>query len=97
MMANHHDVDGTFADTSTANFPANHVRDPMHSSRNKNLGVTLVSRLLEGSENYITWKKSMLRALGFKMKVGFLYGRFEKPQDPYDLARWEMCNNAVLS
>lgn len=39
----------------------------------------------------------MVRALGFKMKVCFIYGRFEKPKGPYELAKLEMCNSAVVS
>lgn len=70
------------------------ARDPMHISPNENIGVSLVSQLFEGSENYITWRKAMARVPGFKMKVGLIYGRFKKAEDPYGLESCEMCSIA---
>ncbi|CAM8967436.1 unnamed protein product [Rhodiola kirilowii] len=39
----------------------------------------------------------MEMALGIKMKLGFVRGQFQKPTDPYQGARWDTCNNVVLS
>ncbi|CAM8883292.1 unnamed protein product [Rhodiola kirilowii] len=36
-------------------------------------------------------------ALGIKMKLGFVRGAFPRPEDPYQDARWDKCNNVVLS
>ncbi|CAM8879434.1 unnamed protein product [Rhodiola kirilowii] len=36
-------------------------------------------------------------ALGIKMKLGFVRGAFPRPEDPYQAARWDKCNNVVLS
>ncbi|CAM8941688.1 unnamed protein product [Rhodiola kirilowii] len=36
-------------------------------------------------------------ALGIKMKLGFVHGAFPRPTDPYQGARWDKCNNVVLS
>ncbi|CAM8948593.1 unnamed protein product [Rhodiola kirilowii] len=40
----------------------------------------------------------MARALGIKAKFGFVQGMFPRPtDDPIALARWERCNNVILS
>lgn len=52
---------------------------PWFESSNENIGIPLVIQVLEGDENYITWKKSVVRSLGIKIKLGFIYGRFPKP------------------
>ncbi|CAM8944625.1 unnamed protein product [Rhodiola kirilowii] len=40
----------------------------------------------------------MARALGIKAKLGFVQGLFPIPiDDPFALARWERCNNVILS
>lgn len=31
------------------------------------------------------------------MKLDFIYGRFTKSDDPFELAKWERCNSAVLT
>ncbi|KAL9667154.1 hypothetical protein QQ045_001503 [Rhodiola kirilowii] len=36
-------------------------------------------------------------ALGIKMKLGFVRGEFPRPIDAYQGARWDKCNNVVLS
>ncbi|CAM8972963.1 unnamed protein product [Rhodiola kirilowii] len=39
----------------------------------------------------------MEMALGIKMKHAFVRGQFPRPIDPYQGARWDKCNNVVLS
>ncbi|CAM8890250.1 unnamed protein product [Rhodiola kirilowii] len=39
----------------------------------------------------------MEMALGIKMKLGFICGEFTRPIDAYQGARWDKCNNVVLS
>lgn len=63
----------------------------------ENIGIPLVTQPLEGPENFVTWKKSMMRALAFKKKLGFINGKIPKPEDPEALDKWEQCNSAVLS
>ncbi|CAM8957069.1 unnamed protein product [Rhodiola kirilowii] len=36
-------------------------------------------------------------ALGIKMKLDFVRGEFPRPTDAYQGARWDKCNNVVLS
>lgn len=39
----------------------------------------------------------MIRALSFKSKLDFICGSYPKPEDPFELERWEKCNNYVLT
>ncbi|CAM8900030.1 unnamed protein product [Rhodiola kirilowii] len=58
--------------SSTSEGYAHPSDDPLFVSQNENVGVPLVTQLLTGSENYISWRKSMERAFGVKMKIGFV-------------------------
>lgn len=42
----------------------------------------------------------MVRSLGFRKKLGFIYKRIKRPEDPIDpdeLDHWEQCNCAVTT
>lgn len=71
--------------------------DPFYINSTENIGASLVAQKLTGIENYVTWRKSMMRALSFKSKLRFIRGIYPKPNDPFELERWERCNNAVLT
>ncbi|KAL9674278.1 hypothetical protein QQ045_030549 [Rhodiola kirilowii] len=71
--------------------------DPLFVSSNENVVVSLVTHPLVGDKNYLNWRKSMEMALGIKMKLAFVRGQFPRPIDPYQGARWDKCNNVVLS
>ncbi|KAL9673723.1 hypothetical protein QQ045_029984 [Rhodiola kirilowii] len=73
------------------------IDDPLFVSNSENFSVPLVTQPSVGVNNYITWKRSMEMVLGIKSKQGFVQGRFPKPSDPYQLTRWERCNNVILS
>ncbi|CAM9000088.1 unnamed protein product [Rhodiola kirilowii] len=73
------------------------VDDPLYVSKNEVVGSPIVTKLLTSVENFFTWKKSMEVALGVKMKIDFVKGNFPSPTDPYQLARWEKCNNVIFS
>lgn len=67
------------------------------STAPKNIESSWVAQRLQGIENYVTWRKAMTRALPFKTKLGFVQGSYLKPDDPFELKRWEKCNNTVLT
>lgn len=72
----------------------------LYINPNENINVPLVTQVLEGPENFISWKKGMIRSLGFKRKLGFIYGKIKRPEDPEnseELEKWEQCNSVVLS
>ncbi|KAL9674123.1 hypothetical protein QQ045_030393 [Rhodiola kirilowii] len=71
--------------------------DPLFVNSNENVAVSLVTQPLVGDKNYLNWWKSMEMALGIKMKLGFVRGEFSRPVDAYQGARWDKCNNVVLS
>ncbi|CAM8877096.1 unnamed protein product [Rhodiola kirilowii] len=79
------------------NNPVQPADDPLYVSKKESVGSAIVTQLLTGAENYITWRKSMEVALGVKMKLGFVRGDFPRPTDAYQLARWERCNNVIFS
>jgi hypothetical protein len=56
-----------------------------------------ITPLLDGS-NYLSWSRSMIRALGAKNKLKFVDGSMEVP-DEEDLNRsaWERCNHLIQS
>ncbi|KAL9682380.1 hypothetical protein QQ045_014177 [Rhodiola kirilowii] len=71
--------------------------DPLFVSHNENVGALIVTQPLVGSENYNPWRKFIERALGVKMKLGFIKRQVPRPTDVYQLARWDKCNNVVLT
>lgn len=85
------------------NNTAQHVsqnEDAFYINSNENINAALVTQLLEGPKNYVSWRKGMIRSLRFKKKLGFIYGRVKGPlQDENldEIDRWEQCNSAVLS
>ncbi|KAL2240932.1 UNVERIFIED_CONTAM: hypothetical protein Sindi_0734400, partial [Sesamum indicum] len=46
----------------------------------ENLGMSLVSSYLNG-KNYFFWSRSVKIALGAKMKVDYINGKSQKPQE----------------
>lgn len=52
---------------------------PLYFHPNGHPGMILISRKLTGSENYGTWKRSMLIALSAKNKVKLINGDYEEP------------------
>ncbi|KAL9685217.1 hypothetical protein QQ045_022665 [Rhodiola kirilowii] len=76
----------------------NHADDPLFIGLNENIGVSHVTQKLQNVDNYISWRKSMYRALGVKSKLSFVQGLILRPVDrPSELARWDRCNNVILT
>lgn len=62
------------------------------------LGSLNVGIMLNGSDNYILWSKSMQLALLGKNKAGFIDGTVTRDQYSGDSARlWDRCNVIVVS
>lgn len=58
------------------------VTSPLHLlylHPNDHPGLLLISKKLQGSENYNTWKRSILIALSAKNKLKLITGEFEEP------------------
>lgn len=72
---------GTLPADTNPTQQVNIVHNAFYISPNENINVSLVTQPLEGPENYISWKKGMLRSLGFKKKLGFIDGRLKRPEN----------------
>ncbi|CAM8993843.1 unnamed protein product [Rhodiola kirilowii] len=71
--------------------------DPYFVHSNELTGSSIVSKVLVGQENYATWKRSMEIALSGRYKLGFVEGKYPKPSDVVMAARWQRCNDVVMS
>uniref|UniRef100_A0A803P455 Retrotransposon Copia-like N-terminal domain-containing protein n=1 Tax=Cannabis sativa TaxID=3483 RepID=A0A803P455_CANSA len=60
-------------------------------------GVVLVPKILKGSENYSTCRRSMSIALVARNKVKFVNGKLPQPDDDHeDYDSWCRCNSTVI-
>lgn len=58
--------------------------------------TSLVTELLVGADNYISWSKAMMIALSGRNKLGFINGKIKKPESGNLLTAWQ-CNNDVVT
>ncbi|KAB5534975.1 hypothetical protein DKX38_018061 [Salix brachista] len=72
--------------------------NPYRIENGDHTSLVLVTELLT-TENYITWSRSMRRALRAKNKLGFISGSIVQPTDEEDplFEMWERCNDMVVS
>ncbi|CAM8925259.1 unnamed protein product [Rhodiola kirilowii] len=73
------------------------VDDPYFVSNNEMTGNPIVAKVLTGQENYGTWRKSMEIALSGRSKLAFINGKYPKPSEPVMLAKWQRCNDVIMS
>ncbi|CAM8981033.1 unnamed protein product [Rhodiola kirilowii] len=73
------------------------VDDPYFVSNNEMTGNSIVAKVLTGLENYGTWRKSMEIALSGRSKLAFINGKYPRPSDAVMLAKWQRCNDVVMS
>ncbi|GKB16319.1 cysteine-rich receptor-like protein kinase 8 [Tanacetum coccineum] len=60
--------------------------------------LLLISKKLNGSDNYSSWKRSMMIALNAKNKMKIINGEFPKPSsDSANRALWERNNDMIIS
>ncbi|CAM8953513.1 unnamed protein product [Rhodiola kirilowii] len=71
--------------------------DPYFVSSHELSGSSIVSKVLDGQENYAVWKRSMEIALSGRYKLGFIEGKYLKPDDTVMAARWQRCNDVVMA
>ncbi|XP_042984118.1 uncharacterized protein LOC122313306 [Carya illinoinensis] len=74
-----------------------HPASPYFIQPGENASSPLVPELLT-TKNYITWSRSMRRALNIKNKLGFLESKISKPLDSDPLfLPWERCNDMIIA
>ena len=68
----------------------NSPNHPLYLHPNDHPGLILISKKLTGSENYSTWKRSMMIALNAKNKLKMVTGEYQEPATTSPLrALWE--------
>ncbi|KAK6146761.1 hypothetical protein DH2020_020630 [Rehmannia glutinosa] len=74
-----------------------YAEDPLRLYSSDHPGLSLVTSQLTGN-NYLSWRRSMLIALGAKTKLGFINGKIEVPEEDspkYD--QWRKVDCMVIS
>ncbi|XP_020881499.1 uncharacterized protein LOC110228403 [Arabidopsis lyrata subsp. lyrata] len=72
--------------------------NPLYLHAADNSGVNLVLDKLTGESNYHTWRRSILKALNAKNKLGFINGSITKPPETHaDYGAWTRCNDMVCT
>ncbi|GJZ63297.1 cysteine-rich receptor-like protein kinase 8 [Tanacetum coccineum] len=76
----------------------NSIHHPLYFHQNDHPGLILISKKLAGSENYSTWKRSMMIALNARNKLKLINREFEEPVTTSPLrSLWERANDMVIS
>ncbi|CAM8951474.1 unnamed protein product [Rhodiola kirilowii] len=74
------------------------VTDDIYSFNNNEItGSSIVSEVLVGRENFITWSKSMEIALSVRSKLEFVLGERPKPLDTALHSKWKRCNDVIMT
>ncbi|XP_071712615.1 uncharacterized protein [Rutidosis leptorrhynchoides] len=87
--------------TTTTEINSNYTNSsnhPLFLHQNDNLGLILISKKLIGSENYSSWKRSMMIALNAKNKLKIVTKEYREPAIGTDLrSLWERNNDMIIS
>ncbi|GKE31824.1 cysteine-rich receptor-like protein kinase 8 [Tanacetum coccineum] len=76
----------------------NSPNHPLYLHPNDHPGIILISKKLSGSDNYNTWKRSIMIALNAENKLKLVNGEFEEPNLNSPIrALWERTNDMVIS
>ncbi|GJW27905.1 cysteine-rich receptor-like protein kinase 8 [Tanacetum coccineum] len=76
----------------------NSVHHPLYFHQNDHPGLVLISKKLTGSENYSTWRRSMMIALNARNKLKLINGEFEEPSSSSAIrSLWERANDMIIS
>ena len=90
-------VQGNPAPTQSNRAPLIEPNDPMFIHPSDHPGQILVANAFDG-ENFDSWKRTFLRALSSKNKVGFVDGTVVQPAADSPLfPYWQRCNDLVAS
>ncbi|GJS45634.1 cysteine-rich receptor-like protein kinase 8 [Tanacetum coccineum] len=74
----------------------NSVHHPLFFHQNDHPGLVLISKKLTGSDNYTSWKRSMMIALSSRNKLKLINGEFEEPATDSPIKPfWERANDMV--
>lgn len=74
----------------------NNAKDPLTLQNADHLGMVLVTALLTHS-NFLTWSRSIRRALAAKNKLAFVNGEVAEPEKEPDRGKWRRADEMVTS
>ncbi|GKD03807.1 RNA-directed DNA polymerase, eukaryota, reverse transcriptase zinc-binding domain protein [Tanacetum coccineum] len=76
----------------------NSPNHPLYLHQNDHPGLILISKKLTGSENYGSWKRSMMIALNAKNKLKIVISEYNEPEaNSRNRALWEITNDMIIS
>ncbi|PWA89235.1 Cysteine-rich RLK (receptor-like protein kinase) 8 [Artemisia annua] len=76
----------------------NSPNHPLYLHPNDHPGLILISKKLTRSDNYSSWKRSMMIALNAKNKLKIVTGEYVEPSsDSEERAMWERTNDMIIS
>lgn len=82
----------------TSNNDFNSPNHPLYLHPNDHLGLVLISKKLTGSDNYSSWKRSMMIALSAKNKLRIVTGEYVEPNNyAKERVMWERKNDMIIS
>ncbi|CAM8984340.1 unnamed protein product [Rhodiola kirilowii] len=73
------------------------AEDLYHFNTNEITGAAIVSEVLIGRQNFVSWAKSMEIALSVRSKLEFVQGERPKPTDAALAVKWKRCNDVVMT
>jgi hypothetical protein len=98
MMSNNLDQQHTTTTAIPLQDDINSPHHPLYFHPNDHSGMLLIAKKLTGSDNYGSWKRSILIALSDKNKLKLITGEYEEPFADSDLrAYWERANDMLIS
>ncbi|XP_071705346.1 uncharacterized protein [Rutidosis leptorrhynchoides] len=84
--------------SATTNEDHTSPNHPLFLHQNDHPGLLLISKKLTGSDNYSSWKRSMMIALNAKNKLQIVIGEFTEPAiNSNNRALWERTNDMIIS
>ncbi|GJR57150.1 retrovirus-related pol polyprotein from transposon RE1 [Tanacetum coccineum] len=76
----------------------NSPNHPLFLHQQDHPGLVLISKKLTGSDNYGSWKRSMMITLNAKNKMKIINGEFAEPEvNSRNRALWERTNDMIIS
>ncbi|CAM8903825.1 unnamed protein product [Rhodiola kirilowii] len=73
------------------------VDDPYFFNSNEITGSSIVSEVLVGRQNFVSWAKSKEIALSVRSKLVFVLGKHSKSTDPTLSSKWKHCNDVIMA
>ncbi|XP_071700335.1 uncharacterized protein [Rutidosis leptorrhynchoides] len=88
----------TQIDTNSSDDDLNSPNHLLYLHQNDHPGLILISKKLTGSDNFSSWRRSMMIALNAKNKLQIVTGQFVEPEtSSRTRALWERTNDMIIS